>query len=171
MNMKFNTLFNLVLASVILLSGVSCLDINDDRRTYTAAEEQAFLQMYLDSLVADDYDIDTTANGVYYVVLDTGEGDFAKEGDTLTVGYAGYFIDGNLFDSSDKLKDKKMEFILGEDSMIRGWEEGMTVINKGARVQLIIPSELAYGSTGDFYIIPPYQTLVFVIKMIDIKPS
>ena len=65
-----------------------------------------------------------------------------------------------------------MDFIReGEKSrMIPGCEEGIKVINKGAKVQLVIPSGLAYGS--DWYsIIPPYQTLIFVIKMYDIKPS
>jgi FKBP-type peptidyl-prolyl cis-trans isomerase len=54
--------------------------------------------------------------------------------------------------------------------MIKGWDEGMKVINKNARVQLIMSSDFGYGSSGAG-VIPPYQTLVFVIIMKDIKPS
>jgi FKBP-type peptidyl-prolyl cis-trans isomerase len=46
----------------------------------------------------------------------------------------------------------------------------MKVINKNATVQLIIPSDLAYGSAGGG-VVPPFQTLVFVVIMKDIKPS
>jgi FKBP-type peptidyl-prolyl cis-trans isomerase len=55
--------------------------------------------------------------------------------------------------------------------MIPGWEDGLQVMNKDSRVQFIIPSELAYGSEGVGAKIPPYQTLIFVIKLFDIKPS
>jgi len=54
--------------------------------------------------------------------------------------------------------------------MIKGWDDGMKVINKDAKVQLIIPSEFAYGSEGSGTI-PPYSTLIFVVKMMEINPS
>jgi FKBP-type peptidyl-prolyl cis-trans isomerase len=43
-------------------------------------------------------------------------------------------------------------------------------MNKNSKMQFVIPSDLAYGSAGQG-VIPPYTTLVFVIKMVDIKPS
>jgi FKBP-type peptidyl-prolyl cis-trans isomerase len=106
-------------------------------------------------------------------MMDEGEGELAKTGDTLTVGYAGYYIDGVLFDSSElSSADGKMTFILEHEEyrMVPGFEDAVKVLNKNARAQFIIPSELAYGSTG-YGRIPPYQTLVFVIKMYEIKPS
>lgn len=171
MNRKINVLFNLSLVAGILLLVSSCFKTEDDHVTYTPEIEQALLKIYTDSLVALGHDVDTTANGIYYVVIEEGEGEFAKVGDTLTVGYAGHFIDGTQFDSSSKQKDGKFKFVLGEKPLIEGWGESMTVMNEGAKIQFIIPSEFAYGSTGDYYIIPPYQTLVFVIEMFEIKPS
>lgn len=168
-----NIFKNLAIFAVIAFAVSSCLQPNDDEKTYSAAEEKLLRETYLDSLISKGHNIDTTENGVYYVMIEEGEGEFAEAGDTLTVGYAGYFIDGVMFDSSEiHFPDGKMEFVLeGEQSrMIPGWEEGLKVMNKGARAQLIIPSELAYGSNW-YGNIPPYQTLIFVIKLYDIKPS
>lgn len=171
MNKKIKTFIHIALFALVAIVVSSCLKTEDDPKTYSAAEERALRNAYIDSLIVQDHDIDTTANGVYYVVLEEGEGETASVGDTLTVGYAGYFIGGYMFDSSEiHFPDGKMEFILGEDRMIEGWEEAMTVMNKGAKMQFIIPSELAYGAEG-YGSIPPYQTLIFVIKLYEIQPS
>ncbi len=170
--MKVKYLNYLVIASLMALVFSSCLK-TEDEKVYTAAEEILLREAYLDSLAAKGFNIDTTINGVYYVLRDEGEGELAKTTDTLTVGYAGYFIDGVMFDSSEITSaDGKMTFILEHEDfrMIPGFEEAMTVLNKNARGEFIIPSELAYGSAG-WGRIPPYQTLVFVIKLFDIKPA
>lgn len=170
--MKKKLLINLTFAILTGLAISSCLK-TEDEKVYTAAEEIALRENLLDSLIAKGHDIDTTESGVYYVIMDEGEGELAQPGDTLTIGYAGYFIDGVLFDSSEiNSADGKMTFVLENEDfrMIPGFEEAMTVLNKNARAQFIIPSQLAYGSAG-YGSIPPYQTLVFVIKMFEIKPS
>lgn len=171
MNTKIRTFINLGLATFILVLVSSCLKNDVEDKTYSAAEETASRNEYLNNLRENDHDIDTTENGIYYVVIEEGEGDFAKEGDSLTVGYAGYLIDGTMFDTSDwHFPDGKMGFVLGEDRMIDGWEEGIKLMNEGAKMELIIPSEHAYGSTGSGRV-PPFQTLVFIIKLFDIQPS
>ena len=157
----------------ILLTGIfsSCLEIKDIKEP-TREEEQLNLKRYIDNLIAKGNDVDTTDLGVYYVTIDEGTGDFPKTGDTLTLGYAGYFIDGYLFDASawHNQTDSTYTFVLGNPPQIQGWDDGMKVINKNARVQMVIPSDYAYGSAGGG-VIPPYQTLVFVIVMKSIKPS
>ncbi|MFW6289871.1 MAG: FKBP-type peptidyl-prolyl cis-trans isomerase [Mariniphaga sp.] len=168
--MKIKTLLNIALAAFIAVVVSSCLKSEEEEKTYSAAEEKALRDDYLDGLIEQDYDIDTTENGVYYVIIEEGEGEFASPGDSLTVGYAGYFIDGGMFDTSEwHYDDGKMGFVLGRDSMIDGWEEGIQVMNEGTIAEFIIPSELAYGAEGAGAI-PPYQTLVFVIKLFDIHP-
>jgi FKBP-type peptidyl-prolyl cis-trans isomerase len=149
----------------------SCLD-NDDTNQPSPEVEQINLKKYLENIITNKHDVDTTALGVYYVTLKEGTGAFPKTGDTLTVGYAGYFPDGYLFDASSwhNKTDSTFKFVLGTPPLIKGWDDGMKVINKNATVQLIIPSDLAYGSNGGG-VIPPYQTLVFVVIMKDIKPS
>jgi FKBP-type peptidyl-prolyl cis-trans isomerase len=76
-----------------------------------------------------------------------------------------------LFDSSKLTQaDSTWEFELGNPAMIPGWDDGMKVINKGAQVQLIIQSKLAYGIYGSGEI-PPNNTLLFVVDMVNIEPS
>ncbi len=156
--------------AVLLITFVSsCLKI-DSEPIATAESEQIDLERYLNGLEQNGKDIDTTDLGVYFIRIEEGEGEFPKTGDTLEVGYAGYFIDGTLFDASDKfVKNGTVEFVLGEADMIQGWNEGMKLMNKNAKIQFIVPSKLAYGSTGSGTI-PPYKTLVFVAKTINIKP-
>jgi len=157
----------------IVLAGIvsSCMNVDGQNET-TREEEQLNLKNYIANIIANGNDVDTTALGVYYVTLEEGTGSFPKNGDTLTVGYAGFFSDGYLFDASawHNKTDSTFTFVLGNPPMIKGWDDGMKVINKNANVQLIMSSDFAYGSAGGG-IIPPYQSLVFVIKMKEIKPS
>lgn len=170
--MKTKILFQFLIGffSVLLMS--SCLDIaEDDIQEPTETREMQLLHTYLDSLTAQGHDIDTTELGVYYIEIEEGDGETAQPGDTLTVGYAGYLVDGYMFDSSNKnFEDGKMEFVLENPPFIAGWDSGMKVMNEGAKYQFVIPSEHAYGSTGQG-IIPPYETLIFVVKMFEIKPT
>lgn len=169
MNWKGLAYFFIVLTTVFFMA--SCLDINVPENEPTEAEELQLLSEYLDALSEGGNDIDTTDLGVYYVTIQEGEGNFPETGDTLEVGYAGYYIDGTLFDASDFYEEGgTFEFILGNPPIFEGWDNGMTVINKNAGVQLIIPSKLAYGSEGSGAI-PPYRTLVFVVEMKEIKPA
>lgn len=159
---------NIILGAFLIVAATSCLNFKDEPHVPTYQEEQMQLARYLETIEADGYDIDTTDLGIFYVTLEEGEGEFPQPGDSLVVGYAGYYVDGELFDASDlHEEDGTYNFVLGNPAMISGWDSGMEVINKNARVQLIIPSEFAYGSDGSGTI-PPYTTLVFVVKMIDI---
>jgi FKBP-type peptidyl-prolyl cis-trans isomerase FkpA len=169
--MKNNVLMLLIMTALGSLLATSCLKTDDDKKTYSAAEELALRNAYIENLVKKGHDIDTTAGGIYYVVIEPGTGPLAKANDTITVGYAGYFVDNIMFDSSEiHFPDGKMTFVLEKQPMITGWNEAMKVLNKNARVQFIIPSEKAYGKDG-YGSIPPYQTLIFVVKMFEIKPS
>ncbi|HSM47027.1 MAG TPA: FKBP-type peptidyl-prolyl cis-trans isomerase [Draconibacterium sp.] len=161
----------LIIGAVLIGTSYSCLKI-DNTTLPSRGEEQINLKKYLDDIISRGNDVDTTELGVYYVTINEGTGTYPKTGDTLTVGYAGYFIDGGLFDASywHNQTDSTYTFVLGNPPLIKGWDDGMKVISKNARVQLIIPSDFAYGSTGSGFILP-YQTLIFVIVMKDIKPS
>jgi len=164
-------IFIFLLGFILIGISNSCMTIDETEKP-TWEDEQINLKSYLDNLIADGNDVDTTELGVYYVTLEEGTGPFPKTGDTLTVGYAGYFSDGYLFDASawHNSTDSTFTFVLGNPPLIKGWDDGMKVINKNAKVQLILSSDLAYGSTGGG-IISPYQSLVFVIRMKNIKPS
>lgn len=160
-----------LIGTIFLAVGTSCMKI-DVVEEPTWEVEQLNLDNYINKLITEGNDVDTTDLGIYYITLEEGTGDFPKTGDTLTVGYAGYFSNGYLFDTSawHNRTDSTFTFVLGDPPMIEGWDDGMKVINKDAKVQLIVPSDYAYGGMGAGTI-PPFQTLVFVVIMKDIKPS
>jgi len=170
--MKTKFLFQVLIGLLSFIFMSSCFDLIDENdKPPTRAEEIQILNAYLDSLMAQGHDIDTTDLGVYYVEIEEGEGNLAQSGDTLTIGYAGYFMGGVLFESTHiNSEDGKMEFILENPPFIPGWDSGMKVMNEGSLFQFIIPSEYAYGSEGQGKI-PPYSTMIFVVEMFEIKPA
>jgi FKBP-type peptidyl-prolyl cis-trans isomerase len=57
------------------------------------------------------------------------------------------------------------------DGLIAGWVEALSLMKEGDRWELVIPSELGYGAFGAGGVIPPNQTLVFEMELIEVTPS
>ena len=112
----------------------------------------------------------TTESGLEYAIIEEGTGEPAKAGDGVSVNYSGFLEDGTLFDSSIP-REQPFIFILGQGSVIPGWDEGLVGMQVGERRQLRIPSDLAYGEAGSPPVIPPNATLIFDIEMIEISPD
>ncbi len=160
----------LVLTIISLFFAVSCNNGFDEEISLRTAEmEMEELSRALSQIVADGFDLDTTDLGIYYIVHAQGEGPLAQIGDTLRLEYAGYFFDGGLFDASAlHFTDSIWEFIFVENQMIPGFEDGILLMNKGAEVEMLIPSEHAYGASG-YGGIEPYTPLLFTTKLHDIN--
>jgi FKBP-type peptidyl-prolyl cis-trans isomerase len=114
-------------------------------------------------------DVISTANGLQYVVLTEGSGQTAKEGDTVTVHYTGTLIDGTKFDSSID-RNEPLSIALAEGQLIQGWIEMLSLMKKGNKVKVWIPSNLGYGEAGKPPIISGNSLLVFEMELLDIKP-
>ena len=85
--------------------------------------------------------------------------------------YYGFLITGEVFDASVwHSQDSLYTFVYKGVDMIEGWDDMMVHMNKGRKVECIIPSDLAYGAEGVPGVIPPYSTIVFSMKMKNIKP-
>jgi FKBP-type peptidyl-prolyl cis-trans isomerase len=97
-----------------------------------------------------------------------GNGDGAKDGDTLVVHYTGTLTDGKKFDSS-KDRNEPFEVTLGQRRVIAGWEQGLQGMKAGESRMLTIPPDLGYGSRGAGGVIPPNATLVFEVDLLEIK--
>jgi FKBP-type peptidyl-prolyl cis-trans isomerase len=111
----------------------------------------------------------TTTSGLRYLVTQKTAGTQAKAGDSVTVHYTGKFLDGKVFDSSVN-RGEPFQFVLGTNSVIKGWDEGIALLKKGEKATLLIPSTLGYGATGAGNgVIPPFSPLVFEVELIDIK--
>ena len=101
--------------------------------------------------------------------LKEGTGEQAIEsGDSITVHYTGTLEDGTKFDSSLD-SGEPFTFIIGQGSVILGWEQGLIGMKIGEQRKLIIPSNLGYGSSGAGDIIPPNATLIFEVELISIN--
>ena len=169
--MKIRKFLTAILVSTFALVFISCGKDEEEEVTYSAEKEQVLLQKYLDYLIGEDYDIDTTANGVYYVVIEEGTGNIPQSGDKVSVSYNGLFIGGSVFDSSGNPDSYGYyTYTHRVTDMIEGWEEGIETIKEGGTSLLIVPSNLAYGEYG-YYDIPPYTTLLFEIYVHDIASA
>ncbi|KAA5539510.1 FKBP-type peptidyl-prolyl cis-trans isomerase [Adhaeribacter rhizoryzae] len=108
-----------------------------------------------------------TNSGLYYVVTQEGNGPKAEPGKMVAVNYTGTTLDGKEFDSSKK-QGKPIEFPLGQQAVIRGWDEGIALLNKGSKATFLIPSTMAYGPQESPEI-PANSVLRFDVELVDVK--
>jgi FKBP-type peptidyl-prolyl cis-trans isomerase FkpA len=107
-----------------------------------------------------------TDSGLKYRILRKGKGAKPKKTDTIEVNYHGWLDNKKVFDSSYK-RGQSISFPL--NGVIKGWTEGMQLVETGGMVELEIPSELGYGKRGAGGDIPPDATLHFLVELIEIK--
>jgi len=107
-------------------------------------------------------------SGLRYLEHIPGSGDVTTKGNIVVVHYSGFLSDGTKFDSSHD-RARPFNFTLGENRVIKGWEEGLLNMKKGGKRTLIIPPDLAYGERGAGGVIPPNATLLFEVELVDFK--
>lgn len=102
--------------------------------------------------------------------LTEGSGEVARTGDTVSVHYTGWLLNGTKFDSSVD-RHEPFEFELGGGKVIKGWEQGVAGMHVGGKRELIIPPELAYGKRAvGGGLIPADSTLKFEVELLAIVP-
>lgn len=107
-----------------------------------------------------------TSSGLYYEVIEQGQGDVPARGTTVHVHYSGRLLENNRkFDSSYD-RGEPIAFPVGTGRVIQGWDEALSQMQQGEKRTLIIPPELAYGAQGAGGVIPPDAWLVFDVEMV-----
>jgi FKBP-type peptidyl-prolyl cis-trans isomerase FklB len=110
--------------------------------------------------------VETLPSGLQYKVIKAGTDKKPKANDTVTANYRGTLIDGTEFDSSYK-RGQPVSFPVS--GVIRGWTEALQLMGEGAKWQIFVPSNLAYGERGAGAVIGPNSTLIFEVELISIK--
>ena len=111
----------------------------------------------------------TLPGGLKYQDLKVGKGANPRTGQTVTVQYTGWLMNGTKFDSSWD-RHQPFSFVIGEGQVIKGWDEGVATMKPGGRRILMIPPELGYGAAGTpGGPIPPNATLKFDVELLSIK--
>ena len=115
--------------------------------------------------MAKDPQVKATGSGLMYKVIKEGTGKKPKATDKVYCHYEGTFPNGQVFDSSYK-RGEPIEF--GLNQVIKGWTEGLQLMAEGAKYELYLPYNLAYGEHGAGNAIPPYAALKFVVELIEV---
>lgn len=111
--------------------------------------------------------VTTTASGLQYEVLASGEGSERPGKDsTVVTHYHGMLPDGTVFDSS---VNRGEPATFGVTQVIAGWTEALQMMTPGDKWRVVCPPELAYGERGAGGAIPPNAALVFDIELLEIK--
>ncbi len=124
-----------------------------------------------------------TSTGLQYVITkSTATGDLVKSGQTITVSYTGKLLyptkkrDSNGFYIYNETFDSgSISFVLGQGSMVAGFEEAVSKLRLGDKGTFVFPSSLGYGQSGrtdsstGAYTIPPYSPMNFEIEVTAVK--
>jgi FKBP-type peptidyl-prolyl cis-trans isomerase FklB len=113
--------------------------------------------------------VTTLPSGLQYKVITGGDpnGETPMNNDEVTVNYRGTFIDGTEFDNSAKTGRPFTTRLPG--GVIKGWVEVLELMKTGAKWQVFIPSDLAYGKNGRGPQVPPNSVLIFEIELLSVK--
>jgi FKBP-type peptidyl-prolyl cis-trans isomerase len=104
---------------------------------------------------------------MYILKTETTENEMPTSGNTVKVNYKGMLTNGKVFDQSTD--GRPLEFQIGRQMVIPGWDEGIAMLRRGEKAVLLIPSYLAYGDEGVQGVIAPGDALIFEVELIDIK--
>ena len=148
----------------------------DIQKRFVAAQQDRFREMSAKNLEegktflaqnAKKDGVKTLPSGLQYKVIQKGSGKMPKADDTVTVNYRGMFMNGTEFDSSYKRGQPATFKVNG---VIKGWTEALQLMKEGAKWELFIPSDLAYGERSVGQTIPPNSTLIFEVELLSIQP-
>ena len=135
--------------------------IRAQRLQHNLEQSQAFLAEN-----AKKEGVVTLDSGLQYRVIKAGEGNSPQATSSVSVNYRGTLVDGTEFDSSYD-RGKPATFQLNK--VIKGWREALLLMKEGAKWELYIPPELAYGKRSPSKAIPPNSTLIFDVELITVK--
>src|SRR5690554_443409 len=108
-----------------------------------------------------------TESGLQYKVITEGNGGYTPtDDDEVTVNYRGMFVDGTEFDSTYQRNEP---YSVRVRQLIPGWIEALKLMSEGAKWELYIPADIAYGESGSGEYVGPNATLIFEVELLEIS--
>jgi FKBP-type peptidyl-prolyl cis-trans isomerase FklB len=139
------------------------VDIKNKRAQENLERSQAFLAEN-----AKKEGVVTLPSGLQYKEVRAGEGKTPGLEDRITVNYRGTLVDASEFDSSyQRGEPSKFEV----KRVIKGWREALQLMKEGAKWELVLPPELAYGKSSPNKRIPPNSALIFEVELLSVEPA
>jgi peptidylprolyl isomerase len=158
------------LGATLLLAACGDADDDDDpaATSATSVPEMSLVPATQPSVPAVSLPA-ATPTELVVTQLRPGSGEPAEAGDTVYVHYVGVRSeDGEQFDTN--FGSDPFPVTLGDGGVIAGWEQGLTGVTAGERVQLDIPADLAYGDQPSGDVIQPGDALTFVVDVLAVVP-
>src|SRR5437899_7610946 len=87
------------------------------------------------------------------------------------VRYTGSNFSGEVFDTNNKPGAPLAPFQVGVGGTIRGFDDGIRQLSKGAKARIFIPSALGYGPNGAPPRVKPNENLIFDVEVADITDT
>jgi FKBP-type peptidyl-prolyl cis-trans isomerase FkpA len=168
--MDENDYIQLLVDVVSVKSQKEIKEEEDKKEKEALSNNDKEIQEYLKAANITNYK--KTESGLYYVVHTEGTGATPNKGQEVTVNYTGKLTNGKVFDSNVDPTFNHVEPFkvnVGEGRVIKGWDEGLALFNKGTKATLYIPSSIGYGSRGAGADIPGNAVLIFDIEILDIN--
>jgi FKBP-type peptidyl-prolyl cis-trans isomerase len=165
------TMRNKISAAVLLALAVVAVSC-DPAKKYEE-EEKSLIANYV-----DDNNITALpdSHGMYYIEVTPGTGEKIQTGDSVGVYYTGYYLNGKEFDTNTE-STTPFRFRVGTYYLIEGWSIGLPYMKLNTKARLLMPSSIAYGTSGYGYynqygqyitVIPGYTPLLFEIEVVEL---
>ena len=159
-NSKYKIIL-LLLAVVSMISTVSC----DVRKKYEEREKEK-IQDYLTRNSTLNFSL--KPSGLYYLEVEAGTGLSPVDNDSVFVKYTGLFLGGEVF-NSNVMNTETYNYVVGNNSNITGFNEGISYMKEGGKSLILVPSSLAWGVNGNYPYIEGYTPVLFQLELVRVK--
>ncbi|SMO41673.1 protein involved in gliding motility GldI [Saccharicrinis carchari] len=133
---------------------------------YMVGKDASVIKKYAEE---NNYNMLETETGLWYQIDKAGDGEYADNGDVVKIAYDIYLLDGTPCYSSDSLGYRS--FKVGQGGVEAGLEEGILLMQKGAKATFIMPPHRAHGLVGDDDKIPGRSILLYKVELVDLKKN